>query len=288
MPPEFGDMRPMFRMLLDNLPEAWHREQEIFTRSGERRLIRWNNSVLRSGTGEVIGTASIGEDITARKQAEEALQSSLREKEALLKEVHHRVKNNLQVITSLLRLESGRSTHADTKSVLVDMQGRIRSMALLHESLYRSGTFASVDLGVYLKQLVTQAFRALDAQSGAIHLHLELASVRVAMDQATPCGLLVNELVSNCLKHGFADGRGGEVRVVLQELDGNQLRLSVSDNGVGLPDDFTLRRENSLGLQLVADLTRQIGGILQVATDRIAMFVVTFTIDAAHLRESRE
>ncbi|MBP6853205.1 MAG: PAS domain S-box protein, partial [Rhodoferax sp.] len=215
-------------------------------------------------------------DITALKHAQAELSNSVLEKEALLKEVHHRVKNNLQVITSLLRLESMRRDSIDTRAVLSDMQGRIRSMALLHESLYRTGMFASVDLGDYLGRLVTQAFQSQIGGGEALQLRLDLHSVRVAMDQATPCGLLVNELVSNCIKHGFPDGRAGEVRVQLHVLpsDHHQVRLRVSDTGVGLPADFASRRRQSLGLQLVEDLARQIGGQLEIGDG--ALFSVTF------------
>ena len=218
-------------------------------------------------------------DLTERKQAEALVQASLQEKEALLKEVHHRVKNNLQVITSLLRLEAGRSVQPDTKAVLKEMQGRIRSMALLHESLYRSGVFATIDLGAYLGQISTQSFRTLAATPGAVQLRLDLASVAVEMDQALPCGLLVNELVSNCFKHGFPDGRTGEVRVELQPVPGGpQWRLRVSDTGVGLPADFAARRDQSLGLQLVSDLARQIGGTLETGSGPGAAFTVILTL----------
>ena len=218
---------------------------------------------------------AIMRDITARKQAQEALESSLLEKEALLKEVHHRVKNNLQVISSLLRLEAGRSAQPDTRSVLGDMQGRIRSMALLHEMLYRSGNFAAVDLGVFVKQLATQVFRMQTSQQGSVRLLLELDSVRVGMDQAAPCGLLVNELISNSLKHAFPDGDSGWVRVALQavaSVDAPALApahagdwcLSVSDNGIGLPDNFVRNSGHSLGLLLVDDLARQLHGKLDI------------------------
>ncbi|MCV2368920.1 PAS domain S-box protein [Roseateles oligotrophus] len=208
-------------------------------------------------------------DISARRESAAALQSSLRDKEALLKEVHHRVKNNLQVITSLLRLEAGRSAVADTKAVLQAMQGRIRAMAQLHESLYRSGTFASVNLGSYLGQVGAQAFRAHLMDSCSVRLSLDMGSVLVGMDQAAACGLLINELISNGLKHGFsteATGAAGEIKLGLQAHDGGaaQWCLSVSDNGVGLPADYETRRQASLGLQLVDDLTRQIGGTLSI------------------------
>jgi PAS domain S-box-containing protein len=226
----------------------------------------------------------LSRDITERKQDAIALQNALNEKVGLLNEVHHRVKNNLQVITSLLRLEARRSAHAGTKAVLGDMQGRIRSMALLHESLYRSGTFASVELGAYLKQLCTQAFRASALQNDGVQLVLDLGAVQVSLDLATPCGLLVNELVSNCLKHGFPGGRTGEVRVALapvvaapEAVDSHQWALSVRDNGVGLSADFETRRTTSLGLQLVSDLTLQLGGTLQVGPGPGAAFTVLFT-----------
>ncbi len=252
---------------------------------------------------------AIMRDITARKQAQEALESSLLEKEALLKEVHHRVKNNLQVISSLLRLEAGRSAQPDTKSVLGDMQGRIRSMALLHEMLYRSGNFAAVDLGVFIKQLASQVFRMQTSQQGSVRLLLELDSVRVGMDQAAPCGLLVNELISNSLKHGFPDGRSGVVRVALRAVgdgeaavaagsgassgsgaEGCAWRLSVSDDGVGLPDDFVPNSGQSLGLLLVEDLARQLHGRLETErhisnsnSNSGVTFSVTFKLDALDL-----
>lgn len=209
--------------------------------------------------------------------ASKALVTSLREKEALLKEVHHRVKNNLQVIASLLRLEGRRIDHPMTRSVLREMQGRIQSMALLHETLYRSGNFARVDLAAYLTQLTSQLFRSLAVQPGAVRLSLDLAPVLVEIDQAIPCGLIVNELASNCLKHGFPEGRSGEVSVRLRAAghDGS-LTLSVADNGVGLPADFDLRRTRSLGLQLVSDLARQLQGSLFIGPGPETLFEVTF------------
>jgi PAS domain S-box-containing protein len=218
-------------------------------------------------------------DITERKRNEAALRTALRDKEALLKEVHHRVKNNLQVITSLLRLEAVRSEHLLTKAVLKDMQGRIRAMALLHESLYRSGQFAQVDLAAYLRQVTSKLFRALALEPDTIRFHLELAPVWLALDQAVPCGLIVNELISNCLKHGFPDGRRGEIRIALQTMDdGTRIQLRVSDNGVGLPEDFATRKGHSLGLQLVHDLARQLQGRLDIgpSAGSGAVFAITF------------
>jgi len=153
-------------------------------------------------------------------------------------------------------------------------------MALLHETLYRSGTFAAIDLGSYLKQLATQSFRALLTDAGSVRLQLDLASVKVSMDQATPCGLLINELISNSLKHGFPEGRSGEVRIALHVVEGTQqVRVSVSDTGVGLPHDFEAKRGKSLGLTLVASLAKQLGGTLEIGAGPGAEFIVTFKVD---------
>ncbi len=216
-------------------------------------------------------------DITDRKQVEGALQKSLEEKDALLKEVHHRVKNNLQVITSLLRLERGRTEDVDAKTVLEAMQDRVRSMALLHELIYRSGTFAAIDLGHYLSQVANGCFTALRVSPETHSLRLELGTVQVGLDQAIPCGLMVSELISNALKHGFPEGHKGYVSLQLLPLsERNGWRMQVHDTGIGLSEDFEVRRQHSLGLQLVASLASQIGGRLDIGPG--ATFAVEFTV----------
>jgi PAS domain S-box-containing protein len=217
-------------------------------------------------------------DITQRRQNEQALRDLLQDKEALFKEVQHRVKNNLQVIHSLLRLESTREKGSFASSALRDMQERVHAMALLHDMLYRTGTFASVDLGDYLRQLCTQAFRAMDSRHGAVRLELQLASVRLDMDQAMSCGLIANELLSNCFKHAFPGDRRGLVRVeLLAPQGGDAVTLRVSDNGVGLRDAGSAARENSLGLQLVADLAAQLDGTLETDSGSHTVFSVAFS-----------
>ena len=270
------------RVMAEDRPITY--EETVTTALGERTFLS-TKGPLREADGTVMGLFGISRDITERKQHEQMLQQSLKDKHALLMEVHHRVKNNLQLIVSLLRMEAGRSTVADTRAVLGSMQGRIRSMALLHESLYRSGTVASVDLGAYLGQLAKQAFQAQLVLPDKVQLRLDLGSVVVGMDQAICAGLLVNELISNALKHGFPNGRGGEVVVELQAVNptpppaNGQWRLCVRDNGVGLPADFASRRLHSLGLQLVDDLSRQLGGTLGITSQPNAEthFAVVFT-----------
>jgi PAS domain S-box-containing protein len=212
-----------------------------------------------------------------QQRVQVALTSSMRDKDALVKEIHHRVKNNLQVISSLLRLESARHTAPDLTSVLEDLGRRVHSMALLHDQLHRAASFAEVDLGAYLEQLSRYCFSSLAPPSGAIQLHLQLAPVAVSMDQAVACGLLVNELITNTMKHGFPAGRDGEVRIELLPVEGGpEARLRISDTGVGLPADFATRRTKSLGLQLATDLARQVGGTLEIGPGPEAVFSVTF------------
>lgn len=261
---------------------AFQTDMRFVQNSGALIWCRLGVSLLRAYEGSPEFLVAEITDISAKKAADQALRGMVAEKTALLNEVHHRVKNNLQIVTSLLNMESRRSPHPQTKDVLGEMQGRIRSMALLHEFLYRSGTFASVDLGVYLGELATQAFRSQNVTRGAVRLQLNLGHVAVSMDQATPCGLLVNELISNSLKHGFPNGRSGEIQVELRlEPDTAHLYLCVSDNGVGLPADFAPERLSSLGLQLAYALAQQIGGVLNADTNTAAgaSFFLRFSPD---------
>jgi PAS domain S-box-containing protein len=227
---------------------------------------------LRDLGGRIFGVAGISTDLTGRKNLELALQGLVKDKESLLKEVHHRVKNNLQVISSLLSLEARRSKSAVTEVVIDDMKNRIFAMAQLHESLYRSGTFASVDLGAYLGQLAKHSFRALSEHNGLVQLKLNMGSVTVGMDQAGSAGLLLNELISNCLKHGFPEGSSGEIGVELQPFTDAELLsdsrwcLRVSDTGVGIPSDLHEKRAASFGLQLASDLSQQLGGTLTICS----------------------
>jgi PAS domain S-box-containing protein len=249
---------------------------------GTPKWVRTQGSAVRENgiTLKLIGTI---QDITESHQAKRQLELSLQEKVGLLNEVHHRVKNNLQVITSLLRLEATRSHQLETRSVLSEMQARIRAMALLHESLYRSGVFASVDLANYLQQLATQAVRAQAGDAG-VKLHLELHPLNMSLDQAAPFGLLVNELISNSFKHAFPVGRGGEVKIELRPMDAAEQHwcLRISDNGVGLGEaaEFEARCARSLGMQLVFDLARQLGATLSIGPAPLPVFELLFVCDA--------
>jgi two-component sensor histidine kinase len=180
----------------------------------------------------------------------------------LLKEIHHRVKNNLQITSSLLRLQAGKVAEPSVRQLLRDSQDRIRSMALVHDMLYRSQDLARIDFPEYVRALVVQLVRSYNA-AGRVRASIELAPLVLGVDVAVPCGLIVNELVANALKHAFPGDRSGQVRV--QMTSGPEWhRLTVRDDGVGLPAGVDLFQTQTLGLQLVRMLTEQLGGRVQI------------------------
>lgn len=201
------------------------------------------------------------------------LAQAILEKEALLKETHHRVKNNLALITSLMRLE-GRRSVPETRTTLKEMEARVHSVALLNETLYKTANYSRVNLSDYLRQIATHIFEAHAPRIGAVELVLELEPVHLETSQAIPCGLMVNELIMNSLKHGFPDSRSGEVRLSLRRDGMGRVRLGLVDTGIGLPDGFVMGQSGSLGLNLVEDLARQLGGRLEVGPG--PAFSVTF------------
>jgi len=201
------------------------------------------------------------QDITDSRQAEVQIKSSLKEKEVLLKEIHHRVKNNLQIISSLLNLQSAEIEDPKASQKFRESQDRVKAMALIHERLYQSSDLAKIDFAGYVRSLTGHLVRSYKA--GAIRLNVEVESVPMNLDVAIPCGLMINELVSNAFKYAFPDRRDGEIRVVFSEDRDRMLRLAVSDNGIGFPEDRNPEESDSLGLKLVRTLTEQLGGTVR-------------------------
>ncbi|NBB72883.1 MAG: PAS domain S-box protein [Bacteroidetes bacterium] len=219
----------------------------------------------------------VAQDITDRKQAEERLKASLREKEVLLREIHHRVKNNLQIISSLLHLQSKQIEHAAARTLFAESQSRIRSMALIHERLYQSDDLAQVDFAAYLDGLTEHLFRSYNVRRDTIACELQADGGSLSVDRAIPCGLIVNELVANALKHAFPDGRSGTIRVRYAEED-DTAHLIVADDGVGTPEDVEADASDSLGLRLVRGLVQQLDGSLAIARDSGLRFTITFPL----------
>ena len=227
-------------------------------------------------TGQIKGIIEYVRDITERKRAEEAQQASLREKEILLKEIHHRVKNNMQVISSLLSLQSRHLDDPKAIGMFKDSQHRIRSMALVHEKLYQSKDLSRIDFRQYLENLVVYLVHSYQVDSGRVRLRLDVGDAALDINTAVPCGLIVNELVTNALKHAFPGGREGEVKVTLRTGTDGRFILTVSDNGVGMPEAVDIRKTDTLGMQLVTMLVDQLEGTLTLDAKRGTAFKVAF------------
>jgi PAS domain S-box-containing protein len=215
-------------------------------------------------------------DITARKIADEAIRASLREKEVLLKEIHHRVKNNLQVVSSLLGLQSRTITDSTTRKAFQESQNRVHSMALIHESLYQSENLSKINFPAYIDQLAAHLFRSYGADPARIRISASIGDLRLPIDTAVPCGLIVNELVSNSLKYAFPGERSGVIRIEMREDGCGRIRLEVSDDGIGLPEGIDFRSTRSLGLRLVRTLADQLGGTTEMASAPGARITITF------------
>ncbi|AFZ14409.1 signal transduction histidine kinase [Crinalium epipsammum PCC 9333] len=252
-------------------------EYRIIRADGE---VRWANNkgwLVYDYTGKPVRIDGLASDITERKQAEDKLKASLQEKETLLKEVHHRVKNNLQIISSLLRLQSKQIRDADVLELFQESQNRVRTMALIHEKLYQSDNLAKIDFLEYIQTLIQELSRSYGASKQAIAFKLNIEKVHLEVDMAIPCGLIINELVSNSLKYAFKDRQTGEIDISLvQHSQSNSFILTISDNGVGLPQNLDFRKTQSLGLQLVCRLTKQLGGSINLNPSQGTAFQIIF------------
>jgi two-component system sensor kinase len=245
---------------------------------GQPRWTQWINRAIFNSDGQIVEYQSVGHDIHDRKQAEEQVQASLKEKEVLLKEIHHRVKNNLQIVYSLLRLQRRRLEDQQAADYLLESQNRIESIALIHEKLYHSSDLARINFADYIPSLVTNLFSSYDVSSNHIKLITAIEPITLDIDRAIPCGLIINELVTNALKYAFPNANQGQLAIEFQATpQPSEFTLVVRDDGVGIPTTVDFYHPKTLGLQLVQDLVTQLKGTLQTQNQAGTEFCITFS-----------
>lgn len=229
--------------------------------------------------GKTVAIFGIYVDITERKEAEEKIKKSLKEKEVLLAEIHHRVKNNLAVITGLLELQAYNTSSEEATEVLQESQMRVNSIALIHEKLYQNENLSEISFDLYLEQLTGVIVSSLKSSQTEIDITINADPVKLTINQAIPCGLILNEIITNAHKHAFPDSQKGNIDISLVEKDG-KLIMKIEDDGVGLPDDISVEKPTSLGLKLIRTLTKQLNGRSSLTnTNSGSRFTLSFTLE---------
>jgi PAS domain S-box-containing protein len=266
---EFIKDCPFRRMLVSKV----HEESNL--QMGNRWLQVSVDPIL-DADGRISGAVHILADITKRKAAEDLLWNSLREKEALLREVYHRVKNNMQVMSSLLNLQARAIDDPTAAEALKKSRNRIHSMALVHEKLYRSPDLNRIDFADYIRQMIVHLNQSLEVDPDLIRIRLDLEVAFLDVNTAVPCGLILTELITNSFKHGFPDGRKGELAVEFRDLKEGRFRLTVRDDGVGFPEGLDFRSGETLGMQIVQLLVDQLDGTIEILRERGTEFRISF------------
>lgn len=280
----FGAMHPVDRAmviqsLVEHLNGATGMYQVEYRAITREKIYRWflvrGRVIERSPDGKSLRMMGIYTDITDRKTIEEQVRNSLNEKEVLLKEIHHRVKNNMQIISSLLNLQAAKIKNPETLTVFTESQNRVKSMALVHEKLYRSKDLAGINCREYIESLATSLFRSYCI--GTVNLIVDVENVQLDINTAIPCGLIINELVTNSLKYAFPGGRSGVIGVRMNNRpDSGMCILEVEDDGIGFPADVDYTQMESLGMLLVNSLTTQLNGGIELDTSHGTLFRISF------------
>jgi len=256
--------------------KAFRFQEKAASQDGSFTVFETIKAPITDVNGKITGIVGVSRDITEQKTVEEGLRAALQEKDVLLKEIHHRVKNNMQVISSLLNLQARYIKDPEVLEIFKESQRRIRSMALIHEKLYKSRSLSQIEFAGYLRSLASNLFSSLQISPRQVELKTDLEELTFDIQTAIPCGLIVNELVSNSLKHAFPGARHGEIHLGLRRFAENEYLIRVKDNGVGLPAHLDLRETETLGMQLVNLLVDQIEGRIEVERKTGTEFRVYF------------
>ncbi len=226
--------------------------------------------------GNIVAVATTERDVTEQKKMMRELEQALREKEFLIKEIHHRVKNNLLVIQSLLRLPLKHIRDEEAREYFRESSNRVKSMSMIHERLYRTHDFSSINVAEYVYSLGRMLLDSYKVGENRVRLEFSIPDIPLDVDKMIPCGLILNELVTNALKHAFPDGRAGTIRIEFRKRPDDEYLLVVRDNGVGLPADLDIHRTKSLGMQIVTSLVKQLNGSIELLRDRGTEFRIKF------------
>lgn len=255
--------------------DMWTGELIHTTKNGEELIMESRQQLIQDSHGKNI-VIETNRDITERKKSEDKIKASLKEKEVLLREIHHRVKNNLQIISTLLQLQADEITDHNTLENYRESENRIQSIALIHEKMYQSRDISNIDFTSYIKSLINDLMYSYDADSRNIKSVIDTGNFLFSIETVQPLGLIVNEIISNSLKYAFKDKNEGTILVKLQKMHSNNFKLTVSDNGMGFPENIDFRNTSSLGLQLVNELVKQLEGNIELNIDNGTEFVIVF------------
>jgi len=267
---------PAAKALRENIIVPMGNDVLLITKHGVEISIDDSAAPIRDDNGNISGVVLIFHDIIERKQMEEQIKASLQEKEVLLKEIQHRVKNNLQVMSSLLYLQSLTVDNKQALDILQESMNRIRSMAIVHEQLYQAENLAEIACARYIQSIASHLFQAYKTSVSTVSLHVNVEDILLTVRKAIPCALIINELVTNALKYAFPAECAGEIRIDLSEKD-DRVTLRISDNGVSIPEDQDVQHAGSLGLKLVRNLTtRQLRGTIDLDRTDGTTFTITF------------
>jgi len=269
---DYGEARIVFNHLISG-NQLKQVEWAVKNKNGKEVIFRVRPSIIKN-ENSINGILLIMEDITELKKVENSLKHSLEEKEILLREIHHRVKNNLQIISSLLSLQRIQVEDKQTADILWECQGRVRTMAMIHENLYQSQDIGFINFSNYVEKLLYDIFNSYRVDKGSINLNTLIQSVEMGIETAMPCGLVINELATNSIKHAFPEGNG-TIKVELKS-DGKSYVLTFADDGIGLPQNMNPQKSKKLGLMVVKTLVNQLNGAMEIDRTNGTKFTIKF------------
>jgi two-component sensor histidine kinase len=280
-----GEIHPewAFRIVINKgIPAAikdgiWEGETALINKNNKREIpVSQVIMSHKSPGGKIEYLSTIMRDITERKEAEEQIKASLKEKEVLLREVHHRVKNNLQIISSLLDMSSMQTQNQETMDLFADSRNRVNAMALIHTQLYRSERFDKINMEEHVQELSKKLLQIYSMEK-TIALDIKFANIYLNINQAIPCALVLNELITNACKHAYREGQKGTISISMQKSDDNTFLLRVKDDGAGIPEGVDIGKVKSLGLSLVRNLVyNQLKGKIDVRSNKGTEFLIDF------------